>query len=576
MIPGAIVLRVFSGVHLGACLSLQPGEWEIGADDACDLILQGLAPHHAKLTVGEGESPSVSVLPLDGAVLVAGSVVSEETSVPVGEAWYLGDTCLAWNLPGVEQEPIVPKAFYAEQKDKDEDVPASEPTPEEPESAEQSQETEEAGEAGGADASKPVQEEELPEQEPLRMEEESKEKAPESVLKKYRRPLLLLVLALLLGGLSVFVTTGPSFDEYPALVQDVLAKEGFTGFAIQSKWPGVVVSGSLEDPQDLERVQTLVQELSFPVFLDVSVEDDAVRAVRNALEVRGFYPIVRMTRPQSLPVLTVTCFMRDRLVEADAFAGLAKEVPLPVEIVRRIISQDDVASEVLRVLQEEGLSDDVSPVYLPNRIVLTGNVAQDQNARLLRVSTSLSQRFGVPLFGEGNFLRHGTKAPKSASASRTVAKISSILRTAKIGSSQGTSRVSGLVSYTKNLKQGDLFRWSRRDQNADQDVLQRALDGKNVAVPNRGKALSLPMKDEKLAVSEKGGGKALVEQPLEGMTVTGVFRAPLNFVTTQDGRRFFLGSTLPSGYILEGISTDALLLRKGNTVLTYRLRGSHE
>lgn len=40
----AVCLYVFSGPHLGACVELAEGNWVVGSDDACDIILTGLAP----------------------------------------------------------------------------------------------------------------------------------------------------------------------------------------------------------------------------------------------------------------------------------------------------------------------------------------------------------------------------------------------------------------------------------------------------------------------------------------------------------------------------------------------------
>ena len=44
-------LHVCSGSHLGARLELEAGSWVLGADDSCDLILDGLAPRHACLEI---------------------------------------------------------------------------------------------------------------------------------------------------------------------------------------------------------------------------------------------------------------------------------------------------------------------------------------------------------------------------------------------------------------------------------------------------------------------------------------------------------------------------------------------
>ena len=64
--------------------------------------------------------------------------------------------------------------------------------------------------------------------------------------------------------------------------------------------------------------------------------------------------------------------------------------------------------------------------------------------------------------------------------------------------------------------------------------------------------------------------------PLGGLKLTGVFIAPLSFVTTADGGRLFQGSVLPNGNVLENINTSSLILRSGDKMLTYRLGGEHD
>ena len=113
----AICLYVFSGPHLGACVELTEGSWVVGSDDACDIILTGLAPRHAVLDISSEENafPVLAVTPLDGPLRLQGEepVEPAEADGPLrpaaGSAWYLGTTCFAWNRPGVPQESLVPE-----------------------------------------------------------------------------------------------------------------------------------------------------------------------------------------------------------------------------------------------------------------------------------------------------------------------------------------------------------------------------------------------------------------------------------------------------------------------------------
>lgn len=105
----AVCLYVFSGPHLGACVELAEGNWVVGSDDACDIILTGLAPRHAVLDISSGDNafPVLAVTALDGPLRLQGEepVGPGEADGPLhpaaGSAWYLGTTCFAWNRPGV-------------------------------------------------------------------------------------------------------------------------------------------------------------------------------------------------------------------------------------------------------------------------------------------------------------------------------------------------------------------------------------------------------------------------------------------------------------------------------------------
>lgn len=400
------VLHVFSGVHLGARIELTAGSWLLGSDDACDLILNGLAARHAQITVQVGEDGAVSVtaLPQEGPLLVDGVAAETETPLQAGTAWYLGETCFAWNLPGVRQEEIIPQrarpVLAADSASGAEAEAAARPEPGQPEAVAEGTPTgveDVPATEGETDhrETPPAQEGEF---QPVRMDSAPR---PPRVpwRKRLQRPVPLLILAVLLCVLSFAVTSGPSRSEYPDIVNEVLHKAGITGLMVTPHAPGVEVRGAVPTSADLERLNEAVQDVSFPVFLEVAVDDDMIRAVRNALGLRGFSPVVSMERGGEEPRLRVTAFMRDSLVEADAFFQLENDVPSPPAKERHIVYEKDVAPLLLTALQNAGLGD-MQPVYLPGRISLTGNMAPDRAPTLNQLKSALSARFGVPLFGE--------------------------------------------------------------------------------------------------------------------------------------------------------------------------------
>ena len=498
----AVALHVFSGVHLGARIELTAGSWLLGSADECDLILNGLAPRHALLHIRSGDDGvvAVSAAPQGGRLVVDGVQVEKETPLQCGAAWYLDETCFAWNLPNAVQEAILPRHATP--------VAAVTETGGEAADAEEApkREREDGTEAFGAGERQTVSmdDELLPENagfQPVRMDGTLRP-ARVPLRQRLRRPLPLLCLAILLCALSFTFSTGPSRSEYPAVVSDILEKAGLTGLAVTPRWPGVEVRGAVAAASDLERLEQALQKVSFPVYMEVAVDDDMLRAVRNAMGVRGFFPVVRMERGGSEPRLKVAAFMRDALVEADAFAALEKDVPSPPFKDRRIVHEKDAVPFVLAALQNAGFGD-IQPVCLPGRISLTGNLDADRETTLTHLKSGLNAHFGVPLFGEG------------------------------------------------------------------------VLDGNSpfFSTAGRGAALTPP---PRAAQAKQADDARMESAPLGEVKLTGVFLAPLSFVTTENGNRLFQGSVLPNGNVLESITASKLTLRRGDKVFTYRLRGNHE
>ncbi len=508
-------LHVFSGVHLGAHIDLTAGSWLLGSDDTCDLILNGLAPRHAELrvSVDEAGTVTVTVVPQEAHVFVDGTALEEETPLEAGAAWYLGETCFAWNVPGAVQETVLPQHVgpaVGQGESEPDSVQGTEP--------DMADHASEVGETPVAEEPQEGQEREtlsvdgnLPAMsagfQPVHMDESMRnQRVP--LRQRWGRPVSLLFMAILLCALSFVFSSGPSRSQYPAIVKGILEKAGLTGLAVTPRWPGVEVRGAVASAGSLEKLQQAVQEVSFPVYLEVAVDDDMLRAVRNALGIRGFFPAVRMERSGGEPQLLVAAYMRDTLVEADAFAQLEKDVPSPPEKKRRIVYEKDAAPKVLAALQNAGFND-IHPVFLPGRITLSGNIAQERAVVLARMKAELNAQFGVPLFGEG----------------------AQDLNTPPPPTMQGISPLPAVITAQTSKTSPDSS--SQPGENSQAD-------------------------------------------PLGGLTLTGVFAAPLDFVTTEDGRRFFPGSVLPNGTVLERITTTGLTLRRGDSVFTYNLRGHHE
>ncbi len=506
----AVALYVFSGPHLGARLELEEEKWLLGSDDSCDIILKDLAPRHALLEISADKPSgtiSVTLSPLDGNVRLQGGkeIVPPEPgeqtprlTPEAGSGWYLGRTCFAWNLPDAEQLPIGPETNVqsvpeAIPDDKTQNTPSAVNEV----AAEESRVAQEGGNILSVSSADAIVEMSLP--------------APVKKKSSLRvRFILLFFLAVILAAMSVALTP-PALQppQYPAIVERYLADAGISGLAVTLRDPGVEVRGSVADDAAMLRLRDMARALHFPVYLEVGVREDILRAVRSSLGIRGFHPEVGITEEGTLSRLTVAAYMKDAALEAAAFSALTSEVKgLPAEE-RRIVHEKELAPVLDEELKKAGLAA-IRVIYLPGRVDFAGVFRPEDAQTLLAIRRKVEERFGVPLYG------------------------SSVTSPVLSASETGTGYI------PSGMPEAELS-----------------------ALSSSGPLLA----------AAKGDGKDGFD-PLGGLRVTGVTMSPMRFVTTADGRRLFEGALLPGGCTLESISTKTLMLRRGDQVFTYRLRGS--
>lgn len=551
-----LVLYVFSGPHLGAEVELGPGRYLIGSDDSCDLILSGssLAPRHAALTAEREPSgmPKVTVTPLDGPVRNDGDEVAQapsasgEVTPHAGAPWYLGLTCLAWNRPGAPQTAPSPCLESRPPS------PAGEPAV--LASADEGGEDNDVGEGGNPVAGevtalgdKPVPDErgvELPRPEVPRQ------------TRRAGRIFLMLALLALLGGLSmVAAPSSVSPDQYVDIFEKKLKDSGRTGLTVRRFAQGVEVSGTVRDEAELTSVRDLARDLQFPVYLDVAVKDDMLRAVSTAFRARGFYPSVSLLPGSSAPdgedparhaggasaeaeadggdVLLVRGYVQDRLMEEGLFASLADDVTGLPAIRRRIVHRGEVATVLEPALAEAGL-DFAGVNYLPGTVEVTGPFGAEALGKARQVLDEAERKLDVPLH---SVIRVTEALPPASTAAGE--ELEAALRAS-------VEALAGLNGEGRPTDGG----------------------GRTSVAPASGPSGKSARGFAPADPADREG------DPLGGLRVTGVTMSPLRFVTTADGQRLFEGAVLPGGFLLEEISTTVLKLRKDNRIVTYRLRGA--
>ena len=440
----AAVLELFSGLHAGARIELTEGDWVVGADDSCDLILSdgGFAHRHASISVKSGE---VGIVTLDGKVttLDGRAVVNEVW--PKGAVLLFGSVAVAWGHADETDD------YWSDLRSRWRESlePVSQAAPAKESAAAD-------GKALKAEGQKDANVSETP----------VAAQAPEPERKKGKGVLVgtALFLAVLLAGgwtlardaelrrsveadlaqsnpnavtalySSVFGGDGllsrmgwltPAAlpdEELVAGLREKLAKEGFTRITPEKAGTGVwLLSGRVANDEERGRLVKLARTLNVPAVLDVDVDTDRTAPWLAAFEARGFKTEVHLEGTSEAPVLTVLGYMRTKEVEDKAFSEVAYELSHEsADVKRRIVHEAEVKPLLEKAIREQGL-DDVTIAWHPGRIMLSAPLSPKTRNMLTAALQQVGRTVHVPLSYE-LLHREARKAAPKASAQRAAPK----------------------------------------------------------------------------------------------------------------------------------------------------------
>lgn len=543
----SVVLRLFTGPHMGAELVLEPGEYVLGSSLDCDIIFQdsSVAPRHIRLVV-EANPASIRVIPLEGEALVAGEQLAVDAALPPRTPCFVGLTCLAWASAFTGDNTTAGTAEGTENSTPsdlrvtwDEVTTALRPMMNPVASGEPAP-------SAAIPASGDTQpDNELPDAE-LPMEPVSSDgglnnattgnkilkldgfTANNAVLNhlpaiaerrsgnsRIWRSFTLVLLLLALGGL-VFKTHDEMNKPAQSIenIKEILGKAGFSSLEVTESNKGPLVTGRLLDDAERGRLVRLVQRMHLPVYLNVQVDADMTQALLTAFNSRELFPKVWPERDDEYIRLHISGYMKDGVVEAWALAGAKEDLPWlgpfletgpepsPGKLIRSILYADAV-EPVLRSALDAAKLEKLQITYLPGTVEISGIFDVEARERLERVLAEVRERLGVPV----------------------------------------------VFQVRESLPR-----------------LPQSVAGKSTGMhPGLSSA----------AQAEASSPPAARSAP-SAFRVTGVTMTPMRFITLQSGERIFEGGTLPGGYTLESISPKQLtLLRDGHTT-TLPLRGSNE
>lgn len=585
-----ITIYIFSGPHMGAELTLHAGKYVIGSDDSCDIILQGsLAARHAVLEVADlvdaaegvqtkGEAQAhagLNIQALDEAVLVDGQALPAGMHpVPLGKPWYLGLTCMVWNLPGALQESILPTLMggavspQAKQQADEQNEQSEGDATEDPQHSTPGAGSPEQGTASGEGNP-----------EALTM--------PSAAVKSRARWWRALGVALLAGLLlALALVVNPSSSDvgeerntqHPA---NIFAKAvADAGFNLDVSYDGssVVVTGLLNSDDERTKLRDIARSMPFAVYLKVGIDSDVLQATKSAFRAQGYFPEVTVQQG----VMHVSAYIKDVLLEQGLFLELSKDIPQLPQVQRHIVHEKVLAPTLEAALSSMGLGY-LTLRYLPGQVEVSGSLPPEGYAVLDQVFEHVGTLLGVPLRSVLRVEQSADRVQTSTlQATAPVDKGSSLMLNSAppaFPAPAAGNAADGVPPAQPTLE--PLPRPQENAKNAEdlgtEPSMPQNPNGGNlfgmdvVGEQFKTDALSAPKLTDFTGFSSTDAAIAL-----GGLQIAGVTVKPLKFVTTVDGQRFFEGALLPSGYTLESITTNSLTLRKGGQVITHRLRGSNE
>ena len=393
----SVVLRIFSGVHIGAEIELEEGVYVIGTGDSCDIILtdSSLVSRHAALHVSFPETGAqVSIEPLDGGISLSGNAVQEEERLPARYPFQLGLLLLAWTDSStageeawqeVQQYLLRAEHDAAPIKKTEESVQATTLAEASPEPEEQ------ANNAGDAKELPPA---------------ESELSMPASPHGRKGKAFKVAggLLAAGLAAMLCFTWQDKESQRTPEqIMRSLLDEAGYQKLEVTGTKDSVTVSGRIASDRERGRLLRLAQLLHFPVYLDVTVRSDAADAVKASFNSLGLFPEVTELPPSSHPGLLVKGYIQNGVLEEQALTEAIRNVPAlqpsgadgkpKLALFQDIRHEEDVRILLEPALAGAGLT--VSTEYRPGRIVLRGAFTPQSKSALEDIVAQVQTKLGV-------------------------------------------------------------------------------------------------------------------------------------------------------------------------------------
>lgn len=358
------LLKILSGPHTGAEISLAPGEYTLGSDAECDIQLAdaAVASQHLRIRV---QQDGFYAAPLQGAVMYDGVNLPEgDTRVAFFKVLVLGGTgmCLG---PADQPWPTVSLPEL---------VTIPEPEAEEAQQVEQ----------------------ELP-------QASSNPSALAGIWQELRQNpwhlalniLLLMLVVIALGwGAHTLFTKPETLQEQRRNLIAQLDQAGFAHVTAELKGQTFLVSGRVADQLRKAALEQLAEQQKIPTSLDVTLAPDVAEELRKWLSSQDISLEVKATRGGDI---IVSGFARSPQDFQEVMSTARKAVKHLGEVNASCVTYDQVQPELLAILGTEGLMDDLQVHAEPFAVAFTGTLGSSDRQTLASIRQRLSEMFAMPI-----------------------------------------------------------------------------------------------------------------------------------------------------------------------------------
>ncbi|MDR1946214.1 MAG: type III secretion system inner membrane ring subunit SctD [Desulfovibrio sp.] len=353
-----------------------------------------------------------------------------------------------------------------------------------------------------------------------------------------RRRLLLGAVILLLLGLTVrFLSPADApFIDVGAL-EGYLRAEGFNSLLVSANNGRAVISGLVAEPGDADKVRALAAKQSYPVQVVVRDREDFINTLRSILAAHGLFLQIAVDNRGA----TLLGYALDSLVERAALSWARTGLPHYADIRSGLLTRKDVEGTLRAKLAQAGLGDTVHIDWQAGVIVLSGPGAD--SPALPGVIRDVCAALRSPLA----FQR------RSISAGEQIYVGEAPTREAEDTRERSVPEPAQERSVTE-AAQGRSVTEAEPERRFTEPAPERSFTEPAPASPNSPFGASLNLR----SVTPAGGGR-------------GADSEGLPFITVSDGRLYFIGGTLPGGYVLTGVYPDRLEFSRNGVPLVYKL-----